>query len=225
MRSRRVRLRIVGAALLIYGLAGVLIFVLVAVGVARPLERARHLSETIETQRVALADSLDQAETTIRGMSTGVGQVDSSLASAATAIDQAASISHDLATNMYGLSDAMTLSIFGAQPLVGLASGFQTTGQNLDQLGQNITDIGAALDTNRADAVTTAQDLSDLADSVHALVTSVSEGPSVAISPGTLDTVRLVIYAVAAWLVLLAVGCIAAGAYLINLSRRSRASA
>ena len=150
MRSSRARLRVVGAALAIYGLIGIVMFVVIALGVARPLERARQLSESVDQERAALVASLGQAETTIRGMSTSVTNMDTSLGDAKTAIDQATSIAHQAATSMYGLRDAMSLSIFGAQPLIGLAGNFDTTGQNLDQLGTDVAAIGTALDQNRA---------------------------------------------------------------------------
>lgn len=220
MRSSRARLRVFGAALAIYGLIGMVIFLVVAVGVARPLERARQLSESVDQERAALVASLAQAEITIRGMSTSVNNMDTSLGDAKTAIDQATSIAHQAATSMYGLRDAMSLSIFGAQPLIGLAGNFDTTGQNLDQLGNDVADIGTALDQNRSDVTMTSQNLTDLANSVHDLTETVRNGPSAAISSSTLDAVRLTLYAVTAWMTVFAFGCLVSGLYLLNASRR-----
>jgi len=220
MRSSRARLRVLGAALAIYGLIGIVMFAVVALGVARPLERARQLSDSVDQERTALIASLGQAETTIRGMSTSVSNMDSSLSDAKTAIDQATSIAHQAATSMYGLRDAMSLSIFGAQPLIGLAANFDTTGQNLDQLGTDVAAIGTALDQNRTDVTTTSQNLTDLADSVHALTQTVKDGPSVGISSSTLDAIRLALYAVTTWMTVFAFGCLVAGLYLLNASRR-----
>src|SRR4051812_37948231 len=157
MRSRRVRLRLLGAALAIYGLIGIAMFIVIAVNVARPLERARQLSESVDQERAALVSSLAQAETTIRSMSTSVGNMDTSLSQATTAINQATSVAHQAAASMYGLRDAMGLSILGAQPLIGLAGNFDTTGQNLDTLGNDVAAIGTALDQNRTDVATTKQ--------------------------------------------------------------------
>ena len=223
MRSSRARLRVFGAALVIYGLVGIVIFVVVAFGVARPLERARQLSESVDQERAALVNSLGLAETTIRGMSTSVSHMDNSLGDAKTAIDQATSIAHQAAQSMYGLRDAMSLSIFGAQPLINLAGNFDTTGQNLDQLGNDVAAIGTALDQNRSDVTMTASNLTDLADSIAALNQSVRDGPALSIAPATLDAIRLALYAVTGWMTLFAVGCFAAGLYLINESRRHSA--
>jgi hypothetical protein len=222
MGSRRGRLRLVGAGLALYGLIGIVLFIAIAVNVARPLERARQLAESVDSERAALIDSLTQAETTIRQMSTGITGMDTSLADAKTAIDQASTISHGVASNMYGLRDAMSIDIpLIGQPLSGLAPGFDSSGQNLDALGTNVAAIGTALEANRTDVNATAVNLSDLADSVHGLTTSVRDGPAVTVSTKTLDAVRFAVYAVTAWLVLFAIGCLVAGAYLINTSRRA----
>lgn len=213
-------LRLAGAVLVIYGLIGIVIFVVVASGVARPLERARQLSASVETQRAALVDSLSEAEMTIRNMSDGVARMGTSLGDAKAATDRAAVISHGVAASMYQLRDAMGLSIFGAQPLIGLSSSFDVSGQNLDLLAEDVAGIGAALDTNRGDVTLTAQNLADLATSVHGLTAAVQEGPGVEISAATLDSVRLAIYAVCGWLVLLAAGCVVAGGYMLWFSRR-----
>ena len=66
----------------------------------------------------------------------------------------------------------------------------------------------------------TSANLTDLAASVNTLTQSVRDGPSVAISTSTLDSVRLAVYAITGWLVVFAVGCLFAGLYLMNASRR-----
>jgi len=219
---RRRNLRLLGAGLLVYGLIGIVIFVAVAIGLSGPLNRAQQLAASLEDQRQDVIQSLDQAEITIRGMSGAVGQMDSSLAEVRTAIDRSADIAHGVATSMYGLRDATGLSILGAQPLIGLADSFETSGRNLDQLGDDIANIGVALDANRDDATQTADNLTGLADSVAELTASMREAPNLDVSTQTLDAVQLAVYAIAGWLALLAVGCVALGAYLLAISRVPR---
>src|SRR3954451_881758 len=111
-------------------------------------------------------------------MSTGVGRMDTTLGDAKTAIDQASTISHGVAANMYGLRDAMNLEIpLVGTPLAGLAPGFDTSGQNLDALGTSVAAIGTSLEANRTDVTATAGNLSDLANSVHTLTTSFRDVP------------------------------------------------
>lgn len=213
--------RLLGLGLVLYGVAGIAIFVLLAVGVTRPLDRAQRLSTSVEEQRAALADSLGEAETTIRQMSEAVGRMDASLAEAKAATDRASTISSGVAQSMYQLRDTVALEIpLLGQPLVGLAPSFDQSGQNLELLGQDVAAIGEALDGNRADVELTSENMSDLADAVAELTRTVSESPSVEVSQSTIQAARLAIFAVAAWMMLFAVGCIAAGIYLLALSRR-----
>ena len=217
---RRPRLQLLGIGLAGYGITGLVLLVLIALAINRPLERAQQLSASVEAQRVALIDALDQAEVTIDQMAAGVGRMDTSLADAKAVTDRAAAIAHGVAASMFRLRDAMALTIFGAQPLIGLAAGFDQSGQQLDLLGVDMRTIGAALEVNRADVVTTATNLTQLAVSVGTLTTAVREGPSVDISTATLDAVRLAVYAIAAWLGVFAVGCVIAGLYVIVLGSR-----
>lgn len=215
------RLQLLGLAVAGYGVIGIVLFIVVALSISRPLERAQRLSSAVETQRGELVETLEQAEDTIRQMSEAVGRMDGSLGEAKAATDRASGIAHGVAASMYQLRDAMYLSILGAQPLIGLAGGFDTSGQQLDLLGTDLTAIGAALEVNRGDVVTTSSNMSLLAASVDNLATAVRATPRVEISLATLDAVRFAVYAVAGWMVLLAVGCVVLGLYLIVVGRRA----
>ena len=221
-RRRRPAVRLLGLGLIAYGLVGIAIFVIVALAINRPLERARTLSESVEEQRAALIDALDQAEATIEQMSDGVGGMNTSLSDARAATDRAALIATGVSGSMFSLRDSMliTIPIIGGQPLAGLAPGFDNTGQQLSLLSQDLTAIGTALDLNRTDVIATAADLLELADAVGELSSAVSDGPTVDISLETLDAMRMAIYAVAGWLVLLALGCVAVGFYFLLGGRR-----
>lgn len=221
-RPRRPAVRLLGLGLVAYGLIGIAIFAVVAMAINRPLERARALSESVEEQRAALIDAMDQAEVTIEQMAGGVGGMDTSLTDARTATDRAALIATGVSTSMFSLRDSMmiTIPIIGGQPLAGLAPGFDNTGQQLALLSEDLSAIGTALDLNRADVIATAEDLTELAVAVGDLSAAVSDGPTVDISLETLDAMRLAIYAVTGWLVMLAIGCVVAGLYLLMSGRR-----
>lgn len=212
-----------GGALVAYGVAGVAIFILVAAAVSRPLEEIQELSRSVDEQRTALVDSLEQAETTIDLMADGVRRMDTSLADARVATDRSSTIAGGVAASMFQLRDAMGIEILGQRPLVNLASGFDQAGSQLNQLATDLLTIGGALDANRGDAVATAGNLDLLAQSVHALTESVRTGPGVEIAESTLDSYRLAIVGVAGWLLLLAVGCIVAGLYAFRLGRAAAA--
>lgn len=204
-------------ALATYGVIGLILFVVVAVAINRPLERAHNLSVALDQERTALIETMGQARTTLEDMSLGVGGADTSLGDAKAATDRAAGIANTLASSMFGLRDSMALSIFGTQPLAGLASGFDSSGQQLSTLGTELTTIGVSLNENRSAVSTTSTDLAKLAVSLGELTTLVRDSPDVEISTASLDAVRLAVYAICGWLAVFALGCVIGGVYLIRL--------
>ena len=215
-RRRGRRVALLGLALIGYGIIGIAIFALVATSIDRPLERVRALTQSVEQQRVALVDSMEQAETTLRQMSQAVGRMDTSLSDAKLATDRSSGIALGVSTSMYGLRDAMSLEIpLLGQPLLGLSAGFDQAGSQLSLLSEDLATIGTSLDSNRTDVVATAENLSELARSVATLTETVRTGPGIEISTDALETFRLAIFAVAGWVVLFAIGCVLAGFYLV----------
>jgi hypothetical protein len=220
-RRRGRRIALLGAALVAYGLIGMVIFAFVATAINRPLERVRELTESVELQRNALVDSMQQSESTLRSMSRAVRNMDGSLGDAKIATDRSSGIATSVATSMFQLRDQMSIEIpLLGRPLAGLAGGFDTAGQQLSQLSTDLATIGTSLDTNRDDIVVTADNLVDLADSVEGLTDTVRDGPTVEITADAIDSFRIAIFAIAGWVVLFAVGCVLVGAYLVVAGRR-----
>ena len=217
--TRRRNVRLAGIGLVVYGVLGIVIFFVVAVALTRPLDQIGALSQSVEEQRVLLVDSMVQGETTIREMAAGVRRMDSSLTSARSATDRSSAIAVSVANSMFQMRDAMSVSILGSQPLINLAAGFDQTGSQLLQLSSDLTTIGTSLEANGADIVTTAANLDELADTVNTLTESVDNGPSVELSTAALGNVRIAIFAVSAWLLVFAIGCVGVGAYLVRSSR------
>ena len=206
-----------GSALVAYGVIGIAIFAFVAQAIDRPLERVRDLSESVEAQREALIVSMERAEDTLQQMGGAVGNMDSSLADAKTATDRSSTIAGSIATSMFLLRDQMfiTIPIVNTQPFVGLAPGFDQTGQQLTQLSTDLLTIGTSLNRNRGDIAATAQNMAELSTSVSALTETVRTGPGVEITEEALGDVRLAVYGIAGWMAMLAVGSVLVGLYLI----------
>ncbi|HUG48391.1 MAG TPA: hypothetical protein VMP67_08270 [Candidatus Limnocylindria bacterium] len=219
---RRRRLRLLGTLLIAYGLLGIGLFAGVALAVDRPIDEAGRLTVSLEGQRGALLDSLSEASRTIDEAADGVLNMDGSLEQAQAATERAATLSVGVAASMYELRNAMGLSILGAQPLIGLAAGFDQTGQQLELLAQDVAAIGEALDSNRGDAREVAEAMDRLSASIETLGDSVRDGPALEVSSDALASMRLGLYAVIAWMLLLAAGCVGAGIY-CWMAARSRA--
>ncbi len=211
-RIRRQRgLRLLGTILVAYGALGIVLFIGVAYAIERPIDEAGRLTVSIEGQRGALLESLEQAALTIDEAAAGIRGMDSSLARAGEATDRASQLSLGVAASMYELRNAMTIQILGTQPLIGLAAGFDQSGQQLELLAEDMATIGEALEANRDDADAVAVSLGELSESVDTLTRAVRDGPALEVSSDALDGMRHGIYAVIAWMLALAVGCVAGG--------------
>ena len=219
------RLQAFGAGLIAYGLIGIVVFALVAFGVSRPLARVGELTHAVDADIAALVDTMEKTESTVRRMSTSVQGMDDSLGAAQASVTRSSDIATGLSATMLGLRDAMNITIFGTQPLSGLAAGFENAASQLSLLSQDLASISTALGTNRADVIATSESLDELADSVATLTDTVDSGPDLAISDDTLDAVKLGVWAISAWLALFALGCTVLGVYLVVQGSRRVAEA
>jgi uncharacterized phage infection (PIP) family protein YhgE len=211
-RPRRPGLwRVAGTALIIWGVVGMVLLALFFNGFARPIADLNNMAASLETQRAAAVAAIDKAKSTIDQTATGVRGMDSSLSDAKAATDRASSIANDVSASMADLADKMQINIFGLQPLAGLAPGFSNAATQLSGLSTDLATIGQSLDSNRDDAQAVAQSLDELSTSLADFKTAVNSGPQLDDVARSLDSLRIGILALLAWLGALAVGSIVAG--------------
>ena len=200
-----------GTALIAWGVVGLVLLALFFNGLAGPISELSNMAASLATQRTAALEAIDSARATIDKTATGVRGMDSSLGDAKAAVDRASSIATGVGDTMGGLAQAMQVSIFGLQPLAGLSGGFSDAATQLGGLSTDLGAIGASLDANRGDAVAVAQSLDDLSSSLADFRTAVNAGPQIDEVVRSLDSLRIGILALLAWLGALALGAVAAG--------------
>jgi hypothetical protein len=123
----------------------------------------------------------------------------------------AASLSREAAATSADLANAMSISIFGAQPLIGLADDFSAMSGHLQGLAVDLDGISAALTGSDDDLArvgrrlrSLAADLSDLRDRVEAR----TDEPLIPLS--------LLFYGFLLWQALLVVASLAVGVILLR---------
>lgn len=223
-RARR-GLRLLGSVLVAYGLSGVALFILLLATLGPPLAAAGNLSSSLDQQRQEVLDTLDSASATVTRTAAGVRGMDTSLDRAQVATHQAADLAKGMADNMHGLAQAMSVSIFGVQPLVGLSSGFDQTAASFETLSGDLADITTALGANRDSVQSVATSLDSLSVSVAQLTSSIRAGPSFSLGAGgSLTALMIAIFALLVWLALAALGCTFAGLACWRVAGRSPAA-
>lgn len=213
-------LRLLGTGLIAYGIFGTVLLSLLAASIAAPLDEIGELAESVGEWRTAALVALEDASEAARQTSTTVRGMDTSLVQSKTAIDRAAGLSGGVAQNMRDLGTAMTIDIFGVQPLIGLAGGFETSAANLDLLATDLGAIGASLETTRTDAEMVATNIDDLALSVEELRSAMESSPDMSVTFESRETLRLGLLALMGWLIVGSVGCILAGLWCWWAARR-----
>lgn len=198
--------RILGGLLLAYGTLGVLVIVGALALVAPAIARVERLVDAA----VATTNSASRAATAAADAFDGFRQ---SMERARTSASDAAAVSREAAATSSSLADAMDISIFGAQPLLGLSDDFRATSDQLQGLAVDLDEIGLALVASDDDLVrvesslrTLAADLSELRGRIGAQ----SGEPSVALN--------LLFYAFLAWQALPALASLVVGVVLLRRS-------
>ena len=148
--------------LIVYAAIGVTLLI-VAVATGLPMvARVQRIADSANGSLQAAAGSAQAATDALAGFDDSLGQAQQSAADAAT-------LSRDAAQTLNGLSSAMSVSILGTQPLVGLADDFAASADQLLQLGESLEQIGQAMDTSQGDVDNVAREMSVLTDELTAL--------------------------------------------------------
>jgi hypothetical protein len=200
-------MRTLGWLLLLYAAAGA-VLVVAAVTIGGPLVgRLDRLSTSAAGSMDAAAQAAEAAASAFTGF-------DASLAEARRSTDEAASLSRDASGTMQALSQAMSISVLGTQPLLPLSDEFATSARQLQRMGDNLEGIGQALTTNREDVASVGRELRTLADELQQL-----SGGVAAEQGGAHPPLSWLFYGFVIWQ-LLPIAAAAAGGYLILRSTR-----
>ena len=198
--------RAFGWALLAYGIAGV---ALVVVGAIGGLEMAGRL----ESLALRADSTLAAAESATRATADSFTGVDQSLEEGEASAAGAAALAREASATLDSLAIAMQLNILGAQPLQPLAADFSASADQAAALGDTLDGVGGSLGDTRADMVRIGVQLDKLAEELGAL-------REASTTDGSAPPIRLFVMMILVWLGLQALGAIVGG---LALLRRSRA--
>jgi hypothetical protein len=154
--------RTLGWLLVVYAALGLMLLV-AAVAVGLPMvARVQRIADSANGSIQAAAGSARAASLALTGF-------DDSLTQAQQSAADAAALSRDASRTLDGLSAAMSVSILGTQPLVGLADDFAASADQLVQLGDSLEQIGQAMATSQGDVAQVTVELQGLTDQLTEL--------------------------------------------------------
>jgi hypothetical protein len=199
--------RIGGWALIAYGLVGTLLLLIAFAVASGPLGTAQRLLVSLDGTLHAAADTARSTSTALDSVDSGLGEAQRGTADASTLVADAAATSGRLAS-------AMGLTIFGAQPLIGLSDDFEAIQTQLTGLSANLDAVSGAM-------ATSADDLDDVRIDVARLATEIERvRDTTGTDTGGTGSIGLAVGVLLAWLALPAIAALIGGAALLRIGRR-----
>jgi len=190
--------RPLGLALTAWGVFGLVLIGFVGVTAEPTLAAAESLTER---------ETADEIKTALESTIVSLGGVGTSVVEGRRAAEGAGTAVREIAATTEQLAEGMSLSIFGAQPFLSIAQGFDRQTESLADLATDLDDLAAALRQNEADVTKLRASAVILRDRVGLIAPA---------SQGATSTLRPLIYALLAWFGLPAIGAIGAGVWLLR---------
>lgn len=197
--------RALGWASMAYGIAGIALVVVGAIGGLEMADRVENLALRADSTLAAAQRATQATADSFTG-------VDESLGEGEASADAAAVLAREASATLRSLSLAMTISILGTQPLQPLAADFADSADQAAALAETLDTMGESLSDTRADMISIGARLDQLAVELDALRDASS-------TEGTAPPVRLFVTIVLVWLGLQAVGAIIGGLALLRRPR------
>jgi hypothetical protein len=210
-------MRALGVALILYGALGLLLVGAGSMVGAGGVARVERLSDNVEGSLAAAASTVQNTADSFDGFET-------SLTEAGGAARNAAHVVRESAVTMANLSAAMSITIFGTQPLQPLARDFERGAEQLSMLSRDLDRLALALSANIDDVSSIRDDLRVLGERLDGLRTGTGDAPA----GGGLGTgglpLRLLFFGLLAWLALQALGALVAGVLVLRRASRPPAA-
>ena len=197
--------RALGWALIAYGVAGVALVVVGALGGLEMADRIENLALRADTTLAVAQRATEATADSFTGVDESLGEGEASAAAAAV-------LAREASATLGSLSLAMNISILGTQPLRPLAADFADSADQASALADTLDGMGASLSDTRGDMIAIGTRLDQLSEELEALRDASS-------TEGTAPPVRLFVTIVLVWLGLQGMGAVIAGLALLRPSR------
>ena len=193
--------------LTIYGVLGLVLVGAAVLSLGPLLTRASLAADSAGDSLAAAATALDHTAAAFDGFG-------HSLADAKTSSAHASQLLKDASNTSAQLADAMSVNIFGAQPLLSIAQSFRRNTDELRGVSEDVSTMSEAIGRNATDVAAVRDDLAVLRDRVAQLARDAAASKD---GPRVEPALRVIVYGLAIWLGLLATASFVAGAVLLRL--------
>lgn len=213
-------LRSAAVALSLYGLLGLFIAGAMFVVGTTTFGQVASLQKTLESERVALVQSIRTVSGTLRDTAAATSDFQHSIDSARAAADQASQLANDSAGTFRDMGSSVAgITIFGFQPLIGLSPQFDHSADQLQQLAISLGTTREALAQNRADVQRVGGDLTLLQAQLDAVAATLSQPGVLGLDTRSMVPFQVAFYGMCLLVVIQSAFSIVAGVVLYRLQR------
>lgn len=203
MGSRRV-----ATALTWFGVVGLVLSVAMAVSLLVALGAMGDLDQRVDTNRLAMADALDQGTQLLDGTASTLESTTSSLESVRASVDDTAKLLGQLETSTRELVSALGVNILGQRPFASVAKSFDGIADQLAVSADDAASVVDEIDNLKPNVGRVADDLRAVRSSVSTLATRTTEFDDLGNLIGLARLFAVLWALVSLWLAALAAGCI-----------------
>ena len=200
-------LRRMGTGLLVFGVVGMIVAGIVAVGLAAGAISARNLDERVAADQARLVTTLERVDATMARTVTTIGNAGSTLTTTSETIGSAGDVLGRVADTSEELSQSLDVSILGSRPLQGAATRFGQLAVDARAFQDKADALATNLGVNAGDAGALADSVEDLRTELSSLQSRVSSfevtGQLVSYLVGGILLLSLLV----AWLAVAGAGC------------------
>jgi hypothetical protein len=171
-------LRLLGAALMIYGAVGLAASLYGYSLVRQAFSSARDIGVIGPDEKGRAVRGLQSISATLDDASRTSSNLTSSFKESQTSLKTASDVASDVATSFRQVAQLASVQVFGVQPMAGMAQPFVDSSNRLDALSQDLTRTSAAVAANVTDMQSLSGDFRRLKLDVDGLSQTVARIPT-----------------------------------------------
>lgn len=204
-------LRRTGTALLVFGVTGMVIAGIVALGLIGGAIAARDLDDRLVADQARLVQMLDRVDATMAQTVTTVDNAGATLTTTSETLASAGDVLGQVADTSQELSTSLDFSILGNQPLAGAATKFGDLAGQVRSFQEKAIALSENLAVNAGDTRELASKIALLRNEITALAARVDAFGATGELVGLLVGGILLLGLLVAWLAVAGAGCAWAG--------------
>jgi hypothetical protein len=221
--SRQNLLRLLGAALIIYGAIGLAATLYGHGLVSQAFASAREIGVLAPGEKNRALRGLQSISAILDDASTASANMSSSFKESQTSLTTAASVASDVAGSFRTVAYYTGFQLLGIQPLVGMGQPFTESADRLDALSQDLTRTSAAVGANAGDMRRLSTDFTRLKSEVEGVSQSVARLPADPTSGEGARRLETALNAMLVWIGLQGLASLFAGLAILLLPLARRA--